>query len=395
MTAFAGPLFSFSEASGVTQLSPTAYLAGTSTAMSVDGQRIAAWELDPVVGAVSLIVMNVDGSAPNTLVPSTLVESGCVFVVALAGTRGDTAVASWCTLQGQTQVMSSFSLSGGMSSQAATIEYTGGAFVIDSAGAVAATSVSSRTGTTNYPGGVALLDLSTAAVSIIDPYPTVAALGFFAGPDTDETISFLTPTGYWIAPIATRNATELESGSFATAALFGLSPGGGSALLSTAGTGLSTFDLTLVSTREPFTSTPLVSGPTGNLLGDGWTVDGSHVLWGDPVATSTDGLTSGTLRSLAAGETTPSTLGQDVHVDWATTSSKLVAVANVVAGGSGLRGDLVAYDLSTTPPSSQLLVSDVDAEITLTADRTQIVYTYSADPDPMSPYDGLWVMNAP
>jgi len=395
ITALAGPLFSFSEPSGAIQLSPTAYLAGPSTAVSADGQRIAEWEFDPVLESASLVVTNVDGSGRVTLVPSSLVGSGCVFPVAFAGTQDDTVVASWCTTLLSSPVLASFSVSGSTVTQTATIQKTGGAFITDGAGRFAATSTGGVTGNLDDPAGVAVLDISSGKVPLIDPEPTVAALGFFTGSSTDETVSFLTPTGYWVSPIATPSPTKLESGSFSTASLFGLSPGGGSALVSVAGTSLSTFDLTLVSTAEPFRSTPLVSGPTGNVLGDCWTVDSSHVLWGDPVTTSPNGVMSGTLHALAVGDTTPATVGQGVHLAWATASSKIIAVANVFSIGGGLRGDLIAYDLSTTPPSSRLLVSNVDADFTLTADRTQIVYTYSGDTDPQSPYDGLWVMGAP
>jgi hypothetical protein len=59
--------------------------------------------------------------------------------------------------------------------------------------------------------------------------------------------------------------------------------------------------------------------------------------------------------------------------------------------------DLDAVDLSVKPTNPTVLVSQADAEFSLTADKTRIVYTYSTGgPNgAASAQSGLWVMPVP
>ncbi len=150
-------------------------------------------------------------------------------------------------------------------------------------------------------------------------------------------------------------------------------------------TGVTT-DLYLASATKAGAATTLVATPTAAPVGDWFTVDSTHALYGAGVTSDAGVPTSGFYVAATSGGA-PSQLSTNVGFAFATSGGKIVFNANDDQGGY----DLFAADTTQSAPPT-LLVSVADEAFFLTAAKDMIVYTWSFTGDAT---DGLYVMPVP
>ncbi len=392
------PLYTFSAKTGVTQLTPSTNLPSgdPAFALSTDGTRVVFWSENGTEATWSLRVMDIDGSNSVTLDPGERnLCGGGGFIAAFAGSRTDRVLAFFCPNGPGVLELYSLSSSAGDSQPPVTRLHLADApweFSFDSQGSFAATEYGAP------PHTVSVYDLSTGAETVIETSNVaagssvaVANVSFFLGTGSSESLVYLTPVAYEQSNIAAPGPVQLLSGTYTeSSALSAPSPDGAHALLSQAYQFPNNIDLSLVSTTQPGVTT-LAGGATAGIAGDFWTASGSHALWLD--LTTTAGI--GVLDAIDVTDGGREVIDSAVWAEWSLSSSKIVAIAQAVSAGVSSRGNLVVYDLATTPPSQQLLESNVDGNVVPSVDKTQVVFTYSADPDPDSTRNGLWVVPVP
>jgi hypothetical protein len=212
-----------------------------------------------------------------------------------------------------------------------------------------------------------------------------------------DVIYFENDSSVWRSSIATPAPVELAAVSF-----------GGALALSSDDKWIELFktensttfftDMYLMSTTPADggnTPTTLASMATGANFGDAFTADNTHVLFFPNVVMSGSAGYVGAYDTFTLPPpvgTMPTTIAQNVWEEFATTGSKTLYNDNY-ASNAGFAGaaDIESVDLSATATPTTI-VSQADANFFLTADKSTIVYSWSACPGAK---DGIYTLAAP
>jgi hypothetical protein len=147
-------------------------------------------------------------------------------------------------------------------------------------------------------------------------------------------------------------------------------------------------DLYLTSTTTPGATTTLSSAESAGVFGDAFTADGSHVLYGTDVDTSTQTMT---LDALSVGGGSPVALTTTGWVIWAATGAKVVFADHYAWSGTGPHADVRVVDTSKGEVAT-LVQSQADPDIFLSPAHDQVAYTYSLESGPQM---GLYLADIP
>jgi hypothetical protein len=363
--------------------------------VSADGSLVIYTDNVTTANA-DIFVAGSDGSNPTKLVSAASVGANCRPIVRFAG---NVAVVSYCT--GQPDASSTLTAnveaySGAPTWQTKQTFASGDGFYGFSLGPIAA----GDGGVSGYNVGF-LTTAGEYVEAIGGTTPTLidakgAGGGTFMHNGTDI-IYFETDGSVWRSPIAAPAPLELAKGPFV-----------GTLALSSDDKWLELFsrqdsttfwtDMYLVTTTPADggnTPTTLTSTPTGANFGDAFTADNTHVLF------LPDVLMSGSAGYVGAYDTytlpppmgtMPTTIAQNVWEEFATTGAKTLYNDNY-ASNAGFAGaaDIEAVDLAGTAMPTTL-VSQADANFFVTADKSTIVYSWSACPGAK---DGIYTVAAP
>jgi hypothetical protein len=120
-------------------------------------------------------------------------------------------------------------------------------------------------------------------------------------------------------------------------------------------------------------------------------MDSTNALWVEP--SSDGGASAGALEAVAVSDGGRRVLDTGVLSVGALRQDRVAAVSHGARNAG--RGDLAVYGLAASPVVGRVLATNVDQYFVPSTDGCNLVYTVSADPDPMSPVDGLWMVPAP
>ncbi len=361
--------------------------------VSADGSLVLYTD-NVTTTTADIFVAGSDGSNKKQLVTAASIGTNCRPVLRFAG---NTPIVSSCATQpdaGNTfATVAAYSAATGQQVQAFA---TGDAFYGFDIGSVPA-----------GDGGVSsyLLEYVTSAGMYVQTVGSAAAAtlidakgggGIFTHSGTDV-IYFGSGNSIWRSPIATPAPAEIAAGPF-----------NGTLALSSDDKWLELFlcqdsttfftDMYLVSTTPADggnAPTTLTSKTTGANFGDAFTADNTHVLFFPNVIMSGSAGYVGTYDTFPLPPPTgmlPTAIAQNVWEEFATTGAKTLYNDNY-ASNAGFAGaaDIEAADLGGTAMPTTL-VSQADANFFVTADKSTIVYSWSACPGAK---DGIYTVAAP
>jgi hypothetical protein len=385
-------LYGFTRGTGPTELSKTTPWPGA--ALSTDGSRVALWEVSDD-GTYRLRVMRPDGGDALTLVASVPLENDGGFPIAnFAGTRSDRILAAWCpSLPCSGIVLHSFDLTT-PNVVDRTLATDAALFLEDSLKTDSTGDFAVVRRAVGQGFELDVFDLATGIATTIDQ--AVTNTGYFSGAGASEGITYLTAAAYTYSSIRQPSPVPLQSGSFAPGFVVPPSPDGSHVQLShTWARTLVGFDLILAPAAGAGPPVPLAAGKTSAFVGNPWTADGTYALWANSIQTLSNGGFVGDLNATSVASASSTMVADRACVWWPLTGAKVAAtVHSSLAPDGRVPGDLEVYDLSQSP-TPRLHVAGADCTFLPTADGGKLVYSYTADPDPSSPLDGIWVVPVP
>lgn len=153
-------------------------------------------------------------------------------------------------------------------------------------------------------------------------------------------------------------------------------------------------DLYISSTAAGSTPVALVSTTTAAFFSDQWTIDGTQALFFGNVVLSGQGYIGDFEHAPLTAPITPATIAHNVWQGNATSGAKVLYNDNYVSGGP-LYGyaDIESLDLGASGATPTKLVTAADANYFITADKSTILYSFSACPSLGTP--GVYSLAAP
>lgn len=391
-----GALSIWTAAGGMKALGTKSYFGapgGQFVDVSPDGSLILYTDNATATSAdIYVASVDADGGAPYKLVSGASIGTNCQPVVKFAG---DTAVVSYCTAQPDAGTTLSATVAAYSSAPdwQTTQTFTTAGFFGFSIGSTT-TDGGQPTYSIEYltSSGMYVEGIGGTQPTLID---AAGEGGLFTHAGTDV-LYFRADGSVWRSSVATPAPAEISAGPYA-----------GTLALSADDNWLETYanqssstgftDMYLFSTTPADggnASTTLTSATTGANFGDPFTADSSHVLFFPNITTSGTSGYVGSYDDFALPPSgTPATISNNVWEEFATTGAKTVFDDNYQPniGFSGY-GDIKSIDLSASGAMPTTLVSSADANFFVTADKKNVVYSWSACPGAK---DGIYTVAAP
>jgi hypothetical protein len=383
-------LYIWTAAHGPQQLSTS---TGPVIAVSTDGSQVAFLDgVDPSTGEGNLVVASIDGTSKHTLATSiqtqgqTAATSQCFPQIVFAGS---VLLASYCPFVTNADAgfadatIASFTAPSWTATPIATAVFDGFASSVSGSNILA----SNASGLFNYPSGgqPTLIDVDGEVGVVTSDGTSVVYPTFESAPDGGFAQGPLKRASLAASPAPTSLGGDAFDG------LIGLSSDNAWALAFKA-FDMTTYntDLYLLSATTPGTPQTVISTQSAPYGSGVFTADSSALLF---LAEASTGL-SYSLSSIATGGAgTVKTLSSNSYGAYPTTGAKVLFDDNVTPGQTEgtAAADIDAIDLSG-PAAAKVLVSQADAQLYVSKDRTQMVYSWSYAPGPL---DGVWVMPVP
>jgi hypothetical protein len=369
-----------------TSTSPVIAISSDDTLVAfVDG-------VDMSTGEANLLVASTDGTAKHTLVSAiqtqgpTQASSECFPQIVF---NGSVLVASYCPFATNPDAgfaeatVASFSAPSWTAAPIATAVFDG--FAASSSGSDVL--VSSYSGLLDYPaaGGSTVIDPDGELGIVTSDGKGVVYPSFGSTPDGGSGQTAVKRASFGSSP----TPTLLAAGSFD--GLLELSTDDAWAL-AFKGYDMTTYntDLFLLSATTPGTAQTVVStqsAPYGSAV---FTTDSSWLVF---LTEASTGLTYSLSAMPTGGAGAVKTLSASSYGAFPTSGAKILFDDNVTPGQvqGTAAADIDAIDLSGAA-TAKLLVTQADAVFFLTADKTQVAYSWSYAPGPLA---GVWVMSVP
>jgi hypothetical protein len=393
-----GPwLTSVGGAAGKT-LAPQAYLGtvgGGYLDVSSDSSLILYVTTTATAPTVANIVVSApDGTGAVTLVPNVTYTSSSNGTLCAPNARfvGNSVIAAYCTGTPTTQLeatIAQFPVTGGSPTQTFT---TAGFFGFSIDNPKTPTQIAYVTANGEY---VQALTPVNSTPKLIDKDGVGGA--FFTPDGATLIYQQFVPSdagtgsiGYYRSTIASPSPQKIVDGDYNP--LY-LSPDGNWLVTyQNVSSNGETTDLQLLSTAAGSTAQTLCPTTTGAIFGDAFTVDDTQALFFCNVGS---GVGDFDAVKLMAGATVTTVAKASVWDEAALSAAKVSYNNNWTQPASNKvfgYADIQAQDLSTTAAATTI-VSHADANYYLTADRTKLIYSFSACPSSGTP--GIYVISAP
>ncbi len=380
-------------------LAPQAYISavgGGYLDVSSDGSLILYMTTTAAAPTVANIVVSApDGTGAVTLVPNVTYTSSSTSTLCAPNARfvGNSVIAAYCTGTPTTQLQATiaqFPVTGGAPTQTFS---TAGFFGFSIDNPKTPTQISYLTAGGQY---VQALTPVNSTPKLIDKdgaggaYFTADGLSLIYDQFVVNDAGTGGTSGLYRSTIATPAPQKIVAGTFGTLAI---SPDTNWMVLyeNVDSTGTLT-DMYLVSTAAGSSMQNLCVTPSGAIFGDPFTVDGTQALFFCHVNA---GVGDFDAEKLMTGATVTTVATASVWDEAALTASKVTYNNNWIQPASNKvfgYADIQAQDLSGTAAATTV-VSHADANYYLTADRTKLIYSFSACPSVGTP--GIYVIPAP